>query len=76
MNRIIPSRTIACCLAVLVASVALAADDDSEFAPAVAHAQARMVKIFGAGIGRSPGYATGLIVSPETASRSPTARSR
>jgi len=41
------------------------AEDDSEFAPAVAHAQARMVKIFGAGIGRSPGYATGLIVSPD-----------
>jgi serine protease Do len=39
--------------------------EEGEFAPAVSHAQARMVKIFGAGIGRSPGYSTGLIVSPE-----------
>jgi len=43
---------------------ALAAND-SEFSAAVEHAQARMVKLFGAGIGRSPGYATGLIVSPD-----------
>lgn len=35
------------------------------FGPAVAAAQERCVKIFGAGIGRDPGYATGLIVSPE-----------
>lgn len=38
---------------------------DGAFAPAVEYAQARTVKIFGAGIGRSPGYATGLIVSPQ-----------
>jgi serine protease Do len=56
---------IVCCAAVLLASFPLAADENSEFAPAVNYAQARMVKIFGAGIGRSPGYATGLIVSPE-----------
>jgi len=35
------------------------------FAPAVEQAQRRTVKIFGAGIGRSPGYATGLIVSAQ-----------
>lgn len=49
----------------LVVCAGFAAEPASEFAPAVAHAQARMVKIYGAGIGRSPGYATGLIVSPE-----------
>lgn len=38
---------------------------DGAFSPAVEYAQARTVKIFGAGIGRSPGYATGLIVSPQ-----------
>jgi serine protease Do len=37
---------------------------DGAFADAVAHAQKRTVKIFGAAIGRSPGYGTGLIVSP------------
>ena len=38
---------------------------DGAFADAVAHAQIRTVKIFGAAIGRSPGYGTGLIVSPQ-----------
>jgi serine protease Do len=38
---------------------------DGAFVSAVEYAQARTVKIFGAGIGRSPGYATGLIVSPQ-----------
>jgi serine protease Do len=52
-------------LAFLLLAPVSRADDDSEFSPAVNYAQARMVKIFGAGIGRSPGYATGLIVSPE-----------
>jgi serine protease Do len=41
------------------------AEQQSEFSPAIEYAQARMVKIFGAGIGRSPGYATGLIVSDD-----------
>lgn len=53
------------CCAMLVISPWVRADDPSEFAPAVEHAQARMVKIFGAGIGRSPGYGTGVIVSPD-----------
>jgi serine protease Do len=65
MNRIMHSRAISCCVVILLASFAGAADENSEFAPAVNYAQARMVKIFGAGIGRSPGYATGLIVSPD-----------
>jgi serine protease Do len=52
-------------LVALSFSLVVAAENDSEFAPAVSHAQTRMVKIFGAGIGRSPGYGTGLIVSPE-----------
>jgi serine protease Do len=34
------------------------------FADAIGHAQARCVKIYGAGIGREHGYATGLVVSP------------
>jgi serine protease Do len=38
---------------------------DGAFADAVAIAQKRTVKIFGAAIGRSPGYGTGLIVSPQ-----------
>ncbi|MEX2177029.1 MAG: S1C family serine protease [Pirellulaceae bacterium] len=36
---------------------------DDAFAPAIARAQQRTVKVYGAEIGRSPGYATGLIVS-------------
>jgi serine protease Do len=52
-------------LAIFFASVSLAEEPaDSPFAPAVALAQQRTVKIFGAGIGRTPGYATGLIVGP------------
>jgi serine protease Do len=53
-------------LAAVACSSPLSADEpDSPFAPAVALAQQRTVKIFGAGIGRTPGYATGLIVGPE-----------
>ncbi len=33
------------------------------FAPAIASAQKRTVKIFGAGIGRDPGYGSGLVIS-------------
>jgi serine protease Do len=39
--------------------------DNGPFAAAVAAAQKRVVKIYGATIGRSPGYATGIIVSPD-----------
>src|SRR5688572_26377026 len=57
-------------LAVLLTPVpATRADDgsplDGAFADAAAAAQKRTVKIFGAAIGRSPGYGTGLIVSPQ-----------
>jgi serine protease Do len=45
-------------------SGAKATELDGAFADAVAAAQKRTVKIFGAAIGRSPGYGTGLIVSP------------
>src|SRR6186997_2554982 len=38
---------------------------DGAFADAVDVAQKRTVKIFGAAIGRSPGYGTGLVVSPQ-----------
>src|SRR5688500_3997608 len=38
---------------------------DGAFTDAVNVAQKRTVKIFGAAIGRSPGYGTGLIVSPQ-----------
>lgn len=40
-----------------------AADRAGPFATAVAAAQARTVKIYGGSIGRTPGYATGIVVS-------------
>jgi S1-C subfamily serine protease len=53
------------CLSLLASAAAQDAPGiDGAFAPAVEQAQRRTVKIFGAGIGRSPGYATGLAVSP------------
>src|SRR4051812_37430363 len=58
---------------VLTVSRAQAADAPTDnsaaaqnvFADAVAYAQARCVKLYGAGIGREHGYATGMIVSPD-----------
>ena len=41
------------------------ASAEGPFADAVDYAQKRTVKIFGAGIGRSPGYGTGVIVSAD-----------
>lgn len=41
------------------------AEDNGPFAAGVEYAQKRVVKIYGATIGRSPGYATGIIVSPD-----------
>jgi serine protease Do len=38
---------------------------DSAFQKAIEQAQARTVKVYGAAIGRSPGYASGIIVSRE-----------
>jgi S1-C subfamily serine protease len=55
------------CALLLAQSSLVAADEppDSAFAPAVALAQKRTVKVFGAGIGRTPGYATGIVVGPQ-----------
>lgn len=51
-------------LACLFTTVSVyAAEDDNEFASAIAYAQKRTVKLYGAGIGREPGYASGLLVS-------------
>lgn len=40
-------------------------DDGNEFAAAIAYAQKRTVKLYGAGIGREPGYASGILVSAD-----------
>jgi serine protease Do len=61
---------ISLCIATIVGLLApLAraqeADDNGPFAAGVEVAQKRVVKIYGATIGRSPGYATGIIVSPD-----------
>ena len=71
-NRIAPRRSplmprVAVALAfasMLLASPVLAQDPDNVFAKAVAIAQERCVKIYGAGTNKAAGYATGLIVSP------------
>src|SRR3954449_8464325 len=47
--------TATCCVAV----------GDEPFARAIELAQQRTVKVFGAGIGRTAGYASGVIVGPE-----------
>lgn len=54
-------------LAVLMlgTTAASAQQSDNVFAKAVARAQSRTVKIYGAGIGREPGYATGLLVTDD-----------
>lgn len=66
------SPTFAKCLGALslycfasIVSWAAEPTDNGPFADAVALAQKRVVKIYGATIGRSPGYATGIIVSPD-----------
>jgi serine protease Do len=57
---------IAILLATLCSRSPLNADEPTAdaFAPAIAIAQKRTAKVFGAGIGRTPGYATGLLVGP------------
>jgi serine protease Do len=53
-------------VAILLLSAACsAADADEPFAKAIELAQQRTVKVFGAGIGRTAGYASGIIVGPE-----------
>lgn len=66
-TRIHQIVAIALSLACLASNWCLAqeADDSGPFAPAVALAQRRTVKIYGASIGRTPGYATGIIISPD-----------
>jgi serine protease Do len=58
-----------CCLLFIALAVAAdparADDGPAPFARAIEIAQQRTVKIFGAGIGRSAGYASGIIVGPE-----------
>lgn len=62
--KLIATLTAALFLSVLVPAVCRADDaTDDAFAGAVEQAQRRTVKIFGAAIGRSPGYGTGIIVS-------------
>jgi serine protease Do len=56
-------------VAILVASLSAAAaaadaPESNPFAKAIGYAQPRCVRIYGAGIGREHGYATGLSVSP------------
>jgi len=52
-------------LVAILGSPATAQPDDGPFAKAIAYAQARTVKIYGAGIGREPGYASGIIISAD-----------
>jgi serine protease Do len=54
-------------LSPLAVSSALAAEDDfgGEFQAAIDYAQKRTVKLYGAGIGREPGYASGILVSTD-----------
>jgi serine protease Do len=69
MLRPLTLLTFATLSVLLAPATTTGADDDNPidgaFADAVALAQKRTVKIFGAAIGRSPGYGTGLVVSPE-----------
>src|SRR6478672_4595395 len=60
MNRLCYFAT-----AMLIVATSHAADHDGPFARAIEFAQQRTVKVFGAGIGRSAGYASGIIVGRE-----------
>jgi S1-C subfamily serine protease len=54
-------------LACLFTAVSSRADEDeaNAFAAAIDYAQKRTVKLYGAGIGREPGYASGILVSAD-----------
>ena len=54
-------------LAIVIGAPAIAAAQagNGPFAKSIAYAQARTVKIYGAGIGRQEGYATGIIISAD-----------
>lgn len=67
LNKL-PLLALALAVSLSGAQRAPAADEptvNDVFATAVAAAQKRCVKIFGGGIGRNEGYATGLIISPD-----------
>src|SRR4051794_33536173 len=49
----------------LLLAACYAADAEEPFAKAIELAQQRTVKVFGAGIGRTAGYASGILVGPE-----------
>jgi serine protease Do len=70
LNKQIAALAAIACLAMLSLNVAAplpAADEvvspDGAFAEAIQIAQRRTVKIYGAGIGRSPAYASGILIS-------------
>lgn len=68
MSNPISRRVFAALLAaalLLPFAAARAEEEENEFAAAIAYAQKRTVKLYGAGIGREPGYASGLLVSAD-----------
>ena len=66
-----PGRTVLAVVLTTLAAVGppsptvTAQQPAAEFTDAIAYAQARTVKVYGARIGREAGYATGMIVSPQ-----------
>jgi serine protease Do len=50
--------SLSCCSATIAA-------EPAEFSGGIEFAQARLVKIYGASIGRSPGYGTGILISAD-----------
>jgi len=65
MPHKLSSLGFALTLVVTAWSFAQEAPDNGPFDAAVAAAQKRVVKIYGSTIGRTPGYATGIIISPD-----------
>jgi S1-C subfamily serine protease len=59
------SPVVAATLVIGACAAASFADEGGLYSKAVRLAQKRTVKIFGAGVGRAEGYATGIIVSPQ-----------
>ncbi|MEM6470367.1 MAG: S1C family serine protease [Planctomycetota bacterium] len=59
------SQCIAALFAIFVSAPLWAGDNGNAFELATSLAQSRVVKIFGAKVGRTPGYATGLIVGTD-----------
>jgi len=64
----LPALAGTCALtAMLTWSAVVRGQDEAAnaFEPAIEHAQQRVVKIYGGSIGRSPGYASGIVVSED-----------